>query len=169
MFHPLLIQRLSFVVITLQVTLNFTCGIKFYYFSNHFTTIMQGLCKVVNTLHKAPQPCDNLLTTLQDCSKVATTYVVISVLVIMQQELTFNKEKNGFPNAREVDNFTIVLFISNTIVQLQVHYIGTISLQLKIYSKYIYTLVVVLLNFEKSCTTEFSSADFMDCWPASLS
>ena len=29
--------------------------------------------KVVKTLHKMPQPSDNLVTALQDCGKVATT------------------------------------------------------------------------------------------------
>ena len=39
---------------------------QFYCLDNYFTTIMQGVnipelaCKVVNTLHKVPQPCDNL-------------------------------------------------------------------------------------------------------------
>ena len=73
MFHTLLI-----IIITLQVTLAFTCGIEFYYFDDHFTPS----CKVVTTLqglHKLPQPCDNLVTTLQSCSKVATTYLVIFI------------------------------------------------------------------------------------------
>ena len=39
---------------------------------NHHARLLQ-LCKVANTLHKLPQPCVNLITTLQSCSKVATT------------------------------------------------------------------------------------------------
>ena len=39
---------------------------------NHHARLLQ-LCKVANTLHILPQPCDNLVTTLQSCSKVATT------------------------------------------------------------------------------------------------
>ena len=31
MFHTLLTQKLSFVLITLQITLTFTCGMEFYY------------------------------------------------------------------------------------------------------------------------------------------
>ena len=75
MFHTLFIQRLSFVIIILQVTLTFTYG-KVLLFQqllhNHDARLLQ-LCKVANTLYKLPQPCDNLVTTLQSCSKVATT------------------------------------------------------------------------------------------------
>ena len=39
---------------------------------NHHARLLQ-LCKVAKTLHKLPWPCDNLVTTLQSCSKVATT------------------------------------------------------------------------------------------------
>ena len=75
MFHTLLIQRLRLFLITLQGTLTFTCGMKFYYFNNHFSTIMQGCYNSARlpTLHKLPQPCDNLVIALQSCSKVATT------------------------------------------------------------------------------------------------
>ena len=38
-----------------------------------WNVVLQPSCKVVNTLRKMPQPCDNLVTTLQGCSKVATT------------------------------------------------------------------------------------------------
>ena len=38
---------------------------------NHHARLLQ-LCKVANTLHKLPQLCDNLVTILQSCSKVAT-------------------------------------------------------------------------------------------------
>ena len=77
MFHTPLILRLSFVLITLQVTLTFTCGKEFLLFQqllhNHDARLLQ-LCKVVNTLHKLPQPCHNLVTTLsQPCHNLVTT------------------------------------------------------------------------------------------------
>ena len=70
MFHTLHIQRSSFVLITLQVTLTFTCGMEFYYFNNHSTTIMQGC---YNSARLRP-PCTNyhnVVTTLSQSYKVA--------------------------------------------------------------------------------------------------
>ena len=42
---------------------------KFYYFNNHFTTIMQGCYNSarLQTLHKLPQPCHNLTKLQQGC------------------------------------------------------------------------------------------------------
>ena len=45
MFHTLRIQRLSFVLIILQVTLTFICGMEFCY----STTTSQPSCKVITT------------------------------------------------------------------------------------------------------------------------
>ena len=70
MFHTLLIQRLSFVLITLQVTSTFTCGMKFCYYNNHFTTIMQG-CYNSARLRTPCTNCHNLVTTLSQPYKVA--------------------------------------------------------------------------------------------------
>ena len=48
-------------------------------FFKHHAKLSQP-CYVVNTLHKVPQPCDNLklVTDLQDCGKVATIYWYIN-------------------------------------------------------------------------------------------
>ena len=70
MFHTLFIWRLSFVLITLQVTLTFTCGMEFYYFNNHFTAIMQG-CYNSARLRTPCTNCHNLVTTLWQPYKVA--------------------------------------------------------------------------------------------------
>ena len=66
--HTLFIQRLSFVLITLQVTLTFTCGVLLFQqpLHNHHARLLQ-LCKVANTLHKLPQLCDNLTKLQQGC------------------------------------------------------------------------------------------------------
>ena len=70
MFHTLLIQRLSFVLVALPVTLTFACGMKFYYFNNHFTTIMQG-CYNCTRLRTPCTNYHNLVTTLSQPYKVA--------------------------------------------------------------------------------------------------
>ena len=47
---------------------------EFYYFNNHFTTIMQGTCSYNSArLRTLCTNCHNLVTTLQGYSKVATT------------------------------------------------------------------------------------------------
>ena len=56
--------------ITLQVTLTFACGMEFYYFKNHFTTIMQGCYNSA----RLQTPCTNyhnVVTTLSQPNKVA--------------------------------------------------------------------------------------------------
>ena len=65
MLHTLLIKRSSFVLITLQVTVTFTCGREFYYLN----TTSQPSCKVVTTL----QGCEHIAqiaTTLLQLYKV---------------------------------------------------------------------------------------------------
>ena len=78
MFHTLLIQRLSFVLITPNFYLWNRVSLLQQPLHNHHARLLQ-LCKVVNTLHKLPQPCDNLVTTLQGCSKVTTTQLFLYV------------------------------------------------------------------------------------------
>ena len=69
----LLILWLSFVLITLLVTLTFTCCVEFYYLDNHFTTIIPSVHN-----HDARHLAQNATTLLQPYkvvrSKVATTY-----------------------------------------------------------------------------------------------
>ena len=65
----------GFVLITLQVILTFTCGMELTIqqpLHNHHARLLQP-CKVANTLHKLPQPCDSLVITLQGCIKVTIT------------------------------------------------------------------------------------------------
>ena len=50
-------------------------------FHNHHAMLSQPF-KVVNTLHKMPQPCDNHVTTLQSCGKVASYNLGISIWVM---------------------------------------------------------------------------------------
>ena len=61
MFHTLFIPKL---------TLAFTCGMEFYHFSNHFTTIIQG-CYNSARLQTPCTNCHNLVTTLLQLYKVA--------------------------------------------------------------------------------------------------
>ena len=69
-FHTLLMQRLQFVPITLQVTLTFTLwnGVLLFQqtLHNHRARLLQ-LCKVANTLHKLSQPYHNLTKLQQGC------------------------------------------------------------------------------------------------------
>ena len=62
--------RSSFVLITLQVTLTFICGMKFHYFNKHFTIIPYTNCH-------------NLVTTLQGCSKVTMTQLFMYGLTVI--------------------------------------------------------------------------------------
>ena len=69
-FHTLLIQKLHFDPIALQVTLTFTCGMEFQYLDNQFTANMQG-CSNSARLQTLFTKCHNLVTTLSQPYKVA--------------------------------------------------------------------------------------------------
>ena len=47
--------------------------VKFCPYNNPSCKVVLQCYKVINTLHKMPQSCENLVTTLQGCNKVATT------------------------------------------------------------------------------------------------
>ena len=87
--HTQPIWRLRFVLITLQVTLTFTCGMEFYYFNNHFTTIMQG-CYNSARLRTPCTNCHNFVTTLSQLCKVAERLLQPSYF---RMGLMFNRGK----------------------------------------------------------------------------
>ena len=66
---------------SINFKIHFTCGMECYYvfqqqpLHNHHARLLQ-LCKVANSLHKLPQSCDNIVTTLQGCSKSCHNLVI---------------------------------------------------------------------------------------------
>ena len=99
MFHTLLIQRSSFVLIILQVTIMSTSGMEIY--NNHFTTIMQG-CYNSARMRALFTNFLNLVTTLLQPYKVGARLLQSSYFCIGKYHSTHSSDWHnsyGFLNA----------------------------------------------------------------------